>query len=571
MCNDRRVTSATHPTADSTAAGDREPSNSTADAIVEALAQAGVTTVFGLPGVHNLAFWRSLDAHETHRSGVRVITVRHEQTAAYAADGLARSTGGLGVALVTSGPGAANTLGAFGEAAASGVPLVVIASDVPEAMRDRQRNDAGSITGLLHESPDQGAMFAALAKAVLQPRTTSDAVAAISQAVEIALTAPAGPVYLGVPADVLNAAATSTAAPASPRTPPTPTADDIDATTALLARARRPALWIGGGAVAATADIDTLAWRLGAPVFATYAARGLLPSGHPLLVDVPAMEPRARALLADADLLLVIGSALDGMTTANWSLPRPHTVIDVNVDPSGNLNPELTITADAAAFIDALTLRLSPREPWADSPFRIRDEVRHSVASDERTQDAASFVDAVERAWPSDNVVVCDMSVGGYWIGGYAAVQHPRHLLYPVGWGTLGYGLPAAIGAAAGGTPTLAVVGDGGLAMALGELATVRQYDLPLTLLVVDDSGYGMLRFDQRHHGDPERGVDLLSPRWSSLAAAYDLPLSTIGSSDELRDAVSWSAASGAPRIVVYASSLFPPRSTSPRWADPER
>lgn len=568
VCNDRHVTSTTH----STPGNPTDPAgNSTADAIVEALAEAGVTTAFGLPGVHNLAFWRSLDAHDTHPSGVQVMTVRHEQTAAYAADGLARSTGGLGVALVTSGPGAANTLAAFGEAAASGVPLLVIASDVPEAMRDRQRNATGGVTGLLHESPDQGAMFAPLAKAVLQPRTASDAVAAITQAVEIALTAPAGPVYLGVPADVLNAAATTTAEHISRRTPATPTVNDIDAAVALLTRARRPAIWIGGGAVAANADIDTLAWRLGAPVFATYAARGLLASGHPLLVDVPAMEPRARALLADADLLLVIGSALDGMTTANWSLPRPTTVIDVNVDPSGNFAPDLTITSDAAAFIDSLTLRLSPREPWADSPFRIRDAVRQAAASDERTRDAAEFVDAVERAWPADNIVVCDMSVGGYWIGGYAAVQHPRHLLYPVGWGTLGYGLPAAIGAAAAGTPTLAVVGDGGLAMAVGELATVRQHELPLTLLVVDDDGYGMLRFDQRHRGDPERGVDLLSPRWSSLAAAFDLPLSTIGSPDELRDAVSWSAASGAPRILVYASALFPPRSTSPRWADPER
>ena len=305
-----------------------------------------------------------------------------------------------------------------------------------------------------------------LAKAVLQPRTASDAVAAIAEAVAIALTAPAGPVYLGVPADVLNAPATGRAASIALNTPLAPSADDITAATALLTRARRPAIWIGGGAVAGNADIDTLAWRLGAPVFATYAARGLLPSGHPLLVDVPAMEPRARALLADADLLLVIGSALDGMTTANWSLPRPTTVIDVNVDPSGNLMPDLTITADAAAFIDAFTLRLSPREPWADSPFRIRDDVRHTAATDERTRDAAEFVDSVERAWPGDNVVVCDMSVGGYWVGGYAAVQHPRRLLYPVGWGTLGYGLPAAIGAAAAGTPTLAVVGDGGLAMA---------------------------------------------------------------------------------------------------------
>jgi acetolactate synthase-1/2/3 large subunit len=557
MCNDRSVTGAMNP--------------STADRILDTISSAGVTTVFGLPGVHNLAFWRSLNEVDTHASGVRVITVRHEQTAAYAADGQARSTGDLGVALVTSGPGAANTLAAFGEAAASGVPFIVIASDVPESLRNRDRSDSGRVTGLLHESPDQGAWFAPLAKVVLQPRTPADAVDAIATAVDTALAHPRGPVYLGVPSDVLNAEAPA------PLQPPTtvdlrqPDASDITAAADLLARSRRPALWVGGGAVVSNADIDTLAWRLGAPVFATYAGRGLLPSGHPLLVDVPAMEPRARALLADADLLLVLGSALDGMTTANWSLPRPATVIDVNVAASGNLTPDLTVAADVAAFIETITLRLSGREPWADSPFRIRDDVRADVASDERTSEAAAFVDAIERAWPAENCVVCDMSVGGYWVGGYAAVHHPRHLLYPVGWGTLGYGLPAAIGVAATGTPTLAVVGDGGLAMATGELATIAQHQLPLTLLVVDDAGYGMLRYDQASHGDARRGVDLRPPRWGQLAAAFDLAVSTPRTPEELRDAVSWAAVGGAPRILVYEAAFTPPRSTSPRWADQER
>jgi acetolactate synthase-1/2/3 large subunit len=163
------------------------------------------------------------------------------------------------------------------------------------------------------------------------------------------------------------------------------------------------------------------------------------------------------------------------------------------------------------------------------------------------------------------------MSVGGYWVGGYAAVHHPRHLLYPVGWGTLGYALPAAVGAAATGTPTLAVLGDGGLAMALGELATVRQHQLPLTIVVLDDAGYGMLRVDQTLHGDAHRGVDLRSPDWPNLARSFDLPCSVVSSVTELRDAVSWSAASGSPRILIMHAALYPPRSTSPRWTDPER
>ena len=548
MCDDARVTS-----------------DATAERILVALSDAGVSTAFGLPGVHNLPFWGDLDEASTHPTGLRITAVRHEQTAAYAADGLARATGGLGVCLVTSGPGAANTLAAFGEAAASGVPLLVIASDVPEQLRTRD-----AMRGLLHESSDQGAWFAPLAKAVFQPRTPDEAVAAVADAVAIAMSHPRGPVYVGIPADVLRAPAP--AAPAVPIPPPRqPSADDINAAVDLLTRAKRPALWIGGGVVASAADIDTLAWRLGAPVFATYAARGVLPPGHPLLVDVPAMEPRARALLADADLLLVLGSALDGMSTANWSLARPDRVIDVNLRPSGAFEPDLTIAADVAAFVDGIALRLSGREPWADSPFLIRDAVRSACTADRSTREAVAVVDAIERAWPPGNPIVCDMAVAGYWVGGYAAVHGMRQLLYPVGWGTLGYGLPAAIGVAASGTPTLAVVGDGGLAMATGELATLVQEHLPVTILVVSDSGYGMLRYDQQRAGLAERGVDLEAPDWRALGAAFRLPVDTPADADDLGNVIARSAVSGDPRLVVYSATLSPPRSTSPRWGDPDR
>ncbi len=545
MCDDAHVTSA-----------------STAERILVALSDAGVSTVFGLPGVHNLPFWQDLDEASTHSTGLRITTVRHEQTAAFAADGLARATGGLGVCLVTSGPGAANTLAAFGESAASGIPLLVIASDVPEQLRSRD-----AVRGLLHESQDQGAWFTPLAKAVFQPTTPDDAVTAAADAIATAMNHPRGPVYLGIPADVLRAPAPA-AARVTVQTSRQPSTDDINSAVDLLNHARRPVLLIGGGAVASAADIDTLAWRLGSPVFATYAARGVLPPGHPLLVDVPAMEPRASALLDEADLLLVLGSALDGMSTANWSLPRPQRVIDVNLRPSGAYAPDLTITADVAAFVDGIALRLGGREPWADSPFLIRDAVRSASAADPSTREATAFVDAIERAWPAGNAVVCDMAIAGYWVGGYAAVHGTRQLLYPVGWGTLGYGLPAAIGVAASGTPTLAVVGDGGLAMATGELATLSQEHLPVTVLVVSDSGYGMLRYDQQRAGLPERGVDLDAPDWRALGAAYRLPVDTPVDADDLANVIARSAVSGEPRLVVYSATLSPPRSTSPRWAD---
>jgi len=536
----------------------------TAARVLDVLEAAGVTTAFGLPGVHNLPFWDDVDESGTRGLGLRIVSVRHEQTAAYAGDGLARASGGLGVAVVTSGPGAANTLAAFGEAAASGVPLLVIASDVPERHRDRSR-----VRGLLHESKDPGAWFAPMAKAIFQPTTPAAAVEAAVAAVETAMAQPRGPVYLGIPSDVL-------AAPAPPPSPldipdpDDPTPGQIVELADAINASHRPLLWVGGGAVAsgATAAIDALAWRLGAPVICTYAGRGTLRPGHPLLVDAPPQEPVVRELIGACDLLIGIGSAFDGMTTANWSLPRPDRVADINLAPSGAFAPDVVVQADALRTVDAVTIRLRGREPWADSPFRIRDLVHRAAAADPRTQPAIELVETLESAWPGEHAVVCDMAVAGYWMGGYASVPLPRRLLYPVGWGTLGYALPAAIGVAASGVPCLAVVGDGGVAMALGELATIVQEQLPVTMLVVDDGGYGMLRFDQQRAGRAERGVDLVGPDWSQLGSAFGLAVDEPQSLDDLRNLIAWSALSGAPRLVVHRAALYPPRSTSPRWAD---
>lgn len=560
LCHDARV-----PTDPRLTSSSRLPGTTAADQILHTLAGVGVQLAFGLPGVHNLPFWRSLDAHDRHESGIRILGVRHEQTTVYAADGLARATGGLGVALVTSGPGAANTLAAVGEAYASGAPVLVIASDVPERLRNRT-----SPRGLLHESADPGSWFRTLTKAVHQPTSVAELPDAVAAAISEAMTFPRGPVYLGVPADILAQPCATLPLPANTAATH-PDGFDISRAADMLNSASRPLIWVGGGAVASGAaqGIDALTWRLGAPALCTYGGRGALPTGHPLLIDAPPHEPLVRELLAEADLLLCIGSSLDGMTTANWSLPRPRQVIDINVAPSGNYDPDVTVISDATLALDALTIRLRSREPWADAPFRVRDDVRRTTYADPRTSEAIALVDAIDAAIPTDHARVCDMSVGGYWVGGYAKAEHPRRLLYPVGWGTLGYGLPAAIGVAAAGIPALAVVGDGGLAMALGELATVEQHQLPLTMLVVDDRGYGMLRFDQEHSGHPERGVDLVGPRWSSLGQAFGLELDQPRSIDDLQNALAHSVLSATPRLIVYRGALYPPRTTSPRWDDP--
>jgi thiamine pyrophosphate-dependent acetolactate synthase large subunit-like protein len=483
---------------------------SVARSVLDAVAQHGATTVFGLPGVHNLAFWR----------GDRTpLVVRHEQAAVYAADGWARATGALGAAVVTTGPGAANAVAAFGEAASVGSPVLLVASEIPQALRR-----AGRVRGVLHESRDQAALFRPLAKAVFTPRSAAEVAAVLDDAAAAAMTHPRGPVYLDVPADVLGHDAV---APARSRHWHEPTTTGLDGAAELLAGAR-VVVWAGGGAVDAAPSLAVLAEHLGAPVVTSYQGRGCPATTHPRAVGAPPHEPEVAALIGGADVLLAVGGDLDGMNTRNWTMPRPPRLVTVDAAPTDHeWAPDAAVTGRIGEALRGLVEQLPRREPWG--PVDLRSRVLDRLRADPATAEAVALVEAVEAARTEETVLVCDMAVAGYWVGGYAAAPGPRRLAYPVGWGTLGFGLPAALGAAAAGHPVIAVCGDGGLVMALGELATLVQERLPVTVLVVDDGGYGMLRYDQVRAGDPEVGVDLVAPDFPALAAAFGLPATAVG------------------------------------------
>lgn len=515
--------------------------------VLDVLRGGGATTVFGLPGVHNLAFWGSADGSP--------VVVRHEQAAAYAADGWARRTGTLGAAVVTTGPGATNALTGFGEAAAAGSPVVLVASEIPQRLRR-----PGRLRGVLHESRDQAALFAPLAKAVLTPRTPDEAAVAIRQAVAVATTAPRGPVYVDVPADVLG----EPAAPVPPPRAPDPVAapSGVDAVGRAVER-RRVVVWAGRGALDAPEATADLARALGAPLVPSFHARGL-----PGALDVPPHEPEVATLIGSADVLLAVGGDLDGMHTRNWTMPRPPVLATVDAAPPAE-PPEWE--ADAAAHgplpdvLASLRDRAGERPPWSDGA--VSGRVRDRLAADPACAAALALLASVDAVTRQGAALVCDMAVAGYWSGGYARVAGPRGLAYPVGWGTLGFGLPAAIGVAATGVPTLAVCGDGGLAMALGELATLVQERLPVVVLVVDDAGYGMLRFDQDRAGHPHVGVDLHTPDLVALAAAFGMPATDVaGVGPELTTALTAAVDAGGPHLVRVPARLMPPRTTSPRW-----
>lgn len=534
--------------------------------VVQALETLGVQVVFGLPGVHNLAIWRALAG-----SSIRLIGVRHEQTAAYAADGYARATGRLGVALVTTGPGAANTLAATGEALASGSPVLVIATDIPAGLRR-----PGIYRGVLHETRDQTAMFAPVTRSATL-LDDADAIGfAVLAAGARALAAPSGPVYLGIPTDLLSAQA----APV-PTAPLAATDCAVVLDTALLddaarrlSTAQHPLIWAGGGALraAAGAMIGALAQALAAPVITTYGSRGLLGGDHPCAVPGPVQHPAVGALWDRADLVLAIGTDFDGMMTQNWAMPAPPQLIAVNVDAADatkNYPADLVLVGDAAAVSAQLVEWVSPRpgmEALTTELAAIGADVAASVAADE--PQAAALLAALDRVLPSDAVLVADMCIPGYWLAGFRRVPAPRRLAYPVGWGTLGFAFPASLGTALASTgPAVCVTGDGGFLFACGELATVREAKIPVTVVLVDDGGYGMLRFDQTMAGEEPFGVDLVGPDFTALAAAFGIASSRVtGFGPQFEAALDMALRTAEAHLLVVDARLKPPLTTSPRW-----
>jgi acetolactate synthase-1/2/3 large subunit len=200
---------------------------------------------------------------------------------------------------------------------------------------------------------------------------------------------------------------------------------------------------------------------------------------------------------------------------------------------------------------------------------KIQSNAWKRLRQDDRSASATIFLKQINAAREEhDAIVVADMAIPGYWVGGYGRFNRPRSLQYPVGWGTLGYALPAAVGVGALRTnPVLAVCGDGGIMFALGELAVLVEENLPVTILLVDDGGYGMLRYDQDHAGDPHRGVDLGRPDFVAVGQAFGIDSVELTTLDDgLGVALGKALDSRHPGLVVLKESLTPPRTTSPRW-----
>lgn len=525
--------------------------------VAETLRALGAEVVFGLPGVHALPIWEGLSA-----SGLRVVGFRQELNAGFAADGFARVTGQPAPVVVSTGPGAFMTLAPLTEALTAFVPVVVVASQIDSDAIGRGRGD-------LHETPDQTASFAPLVKWTGRARTTDEITPVLAEAWRRAATPPQGPTYVEVPFDVLHASAPDNSpepADIAETTPLLePDAADLDRAAALLAGSERPLLVAGGGSVRSGANLELveLAERLDAPVATTYTGKGAFPERHRLALGSAWDDSPFEDLVAEADVVLVVGSWL-GYEFRGKLRRFSGTLIQIDAEPAriGINHPALGLVGDAKATLRALLDRIQAR-PAHDGEVRaaaVRERVQQAQAGALEIE----LLETIEYALPAGGVATWDSTILAYAACWYLRVAEPRRFLYPAGSSTLGYALPAAFGAAVAlpGTPVLAVVGDGGFQYGIAELATAKQHGLDVALLVIDDRGYGILRQYQDDAGFAHRGVDLEHPDFVALCEAFGVPARR-STPETLADDLRWALEQPGPATVVLEETLRMPEPLS--------
>ncbi len=525
------------------------PGRNGGDLVVETLQGLGATTVFGLPGQHALGMFDAL-----RRSDLRYVGLRVENNAGFAADAYGRVTGEAAPLLLSTGPGALTSLAALQEAAAASAPVLAISSQIPTA------GLGGGRHGYLHELRDQQASFRDIVKSVHTVRTQSQIPSAIAAAWESALTAPHGPVWVEIPQDVLLA---QTALPVVtpvdafphdllPRPELTAVAAD------LLSRAERPAIIAGGGVVRSDASgkLRALAEQLDAPVVTTFGGKGAFPWEHPLSLQSWLEDRHTTDFLEDADVLLVVGSGL-GELSSNYHTFKPRgRVIQIEAD-AGKLEsnlPALGIHADARIALTALLETLDgPRED-ASAAVRVREvltRVRERIAA-QGLDAEQELLASIRSALPDTSPSFWDMTILSYWAWSAFDARRPNTMHSAQGAGGLGYGFPAAIGAAAAdpSRPVLAVSGDGGAMYSIAELATAKQYNLPVTWLIIDDGGYGILREYMTDAFGEATGTELSRPDFVALAESFGVP-AVRTSARTLEEDLAKSLAAPGPSVVV--------------------
>ena len=518
------------------------------DLIARTLADLGVTTMFGVISIHNMPI---LDA--VGRQGrIRFVPARGEAGAMNMADAYARVSRSLGVVITSTGTAAGNAAGSQVEALTAGSPVLHITTQVDREFMDRDR-------AAIHDVPRQADMLKAISKnyiRVWEPAAAADAVIAAARA---ALSAPTGPVTLEIPVDVQRAVARRRALPARCHiAPQTPDPALLDALAAMVMQARRPMLWLGGGARAASTAATALADR-GFGIVTTTNGRAVVPEDHRHSLGAFNMTAPAQAIYDRADLMIVVGSRLRGNETRNNEMGLPQPLVQVDADPTQagrNYPVDLFVPGDAKLVLEGLLARL----PAAFQPDReFLDAIAIARSQSEATLRTtlgpySKVADALlTRVGPGQHPWVRDVTVSNSTFGNrYVRIAAPHLGVHALGGG-IGQGIAMAIGAAMVDQPakTIALIGDGGSQLMIGELATAVEMQANVAFVLMNDQGYGVIRnIQDAQYGGRHVFSNILTPDFALVCQAVGLPHTRVSSADAFAAALDEALASPGPRLV---------------------
>jgi thiamine pyrophosphate-dependent acetolactate synthase large subunit-like protein len=515
------------------------------EAAIALLEAYGVDTVFGIPGVHTLDLYKGLG-----RSPIRHVLARHEQGAGFMADGYARVTGRPGVVLPITGPGVTNAATAIGQAWSDSVPILMLSSENPTT-------DLGLGRGRLHEIMNQEAVTQPICAFSATARRPEEVPELIHRAFAAFASRRPRPVHISIPLDVLAAPARFPIEARPLPSKPQPDGRALDRAAKLLDGAERPLIVAGGGAVGAEESLRAIAERLAAPVILTIAAKGMLPETHPLCLGSTLPDPNTQRLLGTSDLVLAVGTEL--AETDSWveSLPIGR-MIRVDIEErqiAGSAYPaEVAIVSDAGPALQGLLQRLG----GGNRPGGLAEKVaalRSTIAAGTRPlrRKHLTLLETVREAVPEETAIMSDMTQIAYSGNQRYPSARPRTWHHPNGFGTLGWALPAAIGAklARPELPVLTVAGDAGILFTVQELSTAANLKLPLPILLWNNDGLGQIRDDMIQRNMPEIGVTPEeNPDYQMLAAAFHCRAAKPGSLSEVADALRAALSADRPTLI---------------------
>jgi thiamine pyrophosphate-dependent acetolactate synthase large subunit-like protein len=494
------------------------PSSTGANLLVECLLAEGVETLFGIPGVGTLAVY---DAFVDHPS-LRHIEVRHEQSAIFMADGFARATGEPGVAFTSNGPGALNTVTAMATAHNDSVPVLHLVSENPPQVRRKGR-------GHFHDISDQFGVFRPVSAHAATVALPDEIPAAMGTAFYALRNRRPRTALVEFYNEALTGVATADTLPRTERVPRPLDPKLIASVAEALAGAQRPLVWAGGGIATpeASQTLIEIVERLGAPVITTQKGKGAVPADHPLHIGNWANEPPVRDLIDTCDLVLAVGTRFSYFPTGGWSLRLPDRVIQIDIDPAElgrNYRVEIGVEADATAALLSIQAELdrlghTPTAWRSDEVSSVLNRVREGIGDHLEIE----VLDQLRAALPADALVFNDPTTIAFWARSLWETDRPRTWFVPSGFGTLGFALPASIGAkvARPETPSVAIIGDAGVMFTIQDLMTAVEHEVAAVIVIFNDKGYGVERRHQDHLYGRRSGVDILPPDFVALADAF--------------------------------------------------